>query len=37
MTAAQQTQTAEDKLVADFKMVVSDAEELLKTTASSNR
>ena len=34
MTAAHETQVAKDKLVADFKAVVSDAEELLKATAS---
>ena len=34
MTAAHETQVATDKLVADFKAVVSDAEALLKATAS---
>jgi ElaB/YqjD/DUF883 family membrane-anchored ribosome-binding protein len=34
MTAAHDTQVAKDKLVADFKAVVSDAEELLKATAN---
>ena len=34
MTAAHETQVAKDKLVADFKAVVSDAEELLKATAN---
>ena len=34
MTAAHETQVAKDKLVEDFKTVVSDAEELLKATAS---
>ena len=34
MTAAHDTQVAKDKLVEDFKAVVSDAEELLKATAS---
>jgi ElaB/YqjD/DUF883 family membrane-anchored ribosome-binding protein len=34
MTAAHETQVAKDRLVADFKAVVSDAEELLKATAS---
>ena len=34
MTAAQETQAAKDRLIADFKTVVSDAEELLKATAS---
>ena len=34
MTAAHETQVAKDKLVEDFKAVVSDAEELLKATAS---
>lgn len=34
MTAAQETQAAKDRLVADFKTVVSDVEELLKATVS---
>ncbi len=34
MTAAQETQATKDRLIADFKTVVSDAEELIKATAS---
>jgi ElaB/YqjD/DUF883 family membrane-anchored ribosome-binding protein len=34
MNAARETVVAKDKLVADFKAVVADAEELLKATAN---